>query len=62
MFKLAFITLLSLSLTGCLTDDTKTIDPTVQRDDDEANQPGDDDTDDNGCRLRKDGELDCPSE
>jgi len=61
MFKLAFITTLSLSLTGCLIDDTTTIDPTVDRDDDGA-QPGDNDEDDNGCRLRKDGELDCPSE
>ena len=62
--KLALITILmSLSLTGCLTDETKTIDESTEiRDDNDGPQDPDVDTDDNGCRLLKNGELDCPEE
>ncbi len=51
---------------GCITDDTKTIDPTVdptiERNADDVD-PGGATDDTNGCHLRRpDGELDCPTE
>ena len=59
------ISLFSLTLsltTGCLTDETDTIDPD-QSTEIAAPDPtpsGDGTTDDNGCRLRRDdGELEC---